>query len=493
MPLSESRKDFIMVQNDTGSTLLLEKELDSDSLISPFFWRKEASPKARSDWVWGFVTTQYDPDIAGSVTVIPMFHGTDKPAEFTILKGFEVHDGEPLTVGDWNGDGRNELIIVDWEGQLRAFGFGGRPLEGVALAPSEANLIEHQPHVVDVNGDGRPELVFLSLEAPLAGGVSTLSISDASGKPLPGLPLELDPPSVSPMAVASRQFGAKRLVFVREDGSVSAYEIENRHLHNLATFSPEAARNVSIAAADLNADGEDEIFIATGSDSLDCITAGPGEASTNKVFEREHSAIVAVASGLKRDGSSVVCFYDQTLRQFGFLWAKHLSWTPHMTSALHQKLVSLSRHPATGKGGDIFVATFFEPASDRDVQTVFDKQATPEMRKALAESRQEEDAGDQTPELMRSLLIENFGKQKAEEMLLRPAMMEVCLLDSDGNVVGGAPIRISGVHPFVEEDETCVLRPAVLYDKKKLFLLIGFYKDTADGHAYVRMYEMPCS
>ncbi|MFC1792331.1 FG-GAP repeat domain-containing protein [Planctomycetota bacterium] len=482
-----------MIQNDTGATLLLEKELDSNSLISPFFWRQQASHKVRSDWVWGFVTTKYDPDIAGSVTVIPMFHGTNKPTEFALLRGFEVHDGEPLTVGDWNGDGRNELIVVDWEGQQRAFGFGGRPLETVALMPSNANLVKHQPRVVDVNGDGRSELVFLSMDAPLAGGVSMLSISDASGKPLPGLPLELDPPSVSPMVIASGQSGAKRLVFVREDGEVSVYETKNRHLYNVASVSPNAARNVSIAAADLNSDGEDEIFIATGSDSLDCIVVGPTAVSPDSMFEREHSAIVAVASGLKRDGSSVVCFYDQTFRQFGFLWASHLSWVPHMTSGLHQRLVSLSRYPATGKGGDIFVATFFEPATNRDVETVFEKRATPEMRKALTESPPEEDAGDQRPELMRFLLIENFGERKVDEMLLQPATMEVCLLDSDGNVVGGAPVRISGVHPFVEEDETCVLRPAVLYDKKKLFLLIGFYEDTADCAAYVRMYEVPYS
>ena len=82
-----------MAGDEPGAKLLFERELDSPSLMSPFIWKRKASPTARSDWVWGYVTTKYDPDEAGSVTVISTFRGTDEPKEAPPLKGFEVLDG----------------------------------------------------------------------------------------------------------------------------------------------------------------------------------------------------------------------------------------------------------------------------------------------------------------------------------------------------------------------------------------------------------------
>ena len=136
---------------EQGANLLFEKELASELLASPFIWKQKASPTARSDWVWGIVTTEYDPEEAGSTTVIPMFRGNRRAEDFPVLKGFELYEKDPVAVGDWNGEGDNELVIVDWEGQVRAYGFGNRPLAGVEPCPSPAAILLYPPLVVDVD------------------------------------------------------------------------------------------------------------------------------------------------------------------------------------------------------------------------------------------------------------------------------------------------------------------------------------------------------
>ena len=66
------------------------------------------------------------------------------------------------------------------------------------------------------------------------------------------------------------------------------------------------------------------------------------------------------------------------------------------------------------EGGDIFVATFFEPASVRDVETVFEKRATPEMRKALASLEKERSPGGGIDEIEGSKPMSFFKKTGRE-------------------------------------------------------------------------------
>jgi hypothetical protein len=352
----------------------------------------------------------------------------------------------------------------------------------------------HPPLVVDVDNDGLAELVYLSLDVPPAGAVSALSIYDASGRPWHGFPLELDPPAVSSLVVASTPSGAKRLVFVREDGSIAVYDPLQRSLESAAEISLATDPSVTLAACDVDYDAEDEILLATGGDSLDCLDPGGGSWTRETVFEREYSAIVAVASGMTKNGSPVACAYDEAFHQFVFLSGGHTSFVSHTTARAGQKLVSLSRGPSLGEGGNVFVAVFFEPATEKDVEKVFEKHATPKMREAAARDVSPQSTEESKRQLKRSLLVEQFGEEEADEMLNRPAATEVLLLGSGGSVLGGAPIRVDDHHPFVAEDGTNALRPAVLYEpsEAKLFVLVGLCEDMPGGAAYVRMYEVPC-
>lgn len=423
-----------MAKEDQSIRLLVDQEVDSQLLAAPFFWRQMASEKAGAEWIWGYATTEYDMEEDGSVSVILLFRGNGESSPLPSVRGFEIYEGDAVTVGDWDGDGKNELIAVDIDGQLRVFEFEGRPVEGIVTGPTSAKIVHRKPVILARGGNGGPLLAFLSVGASMIDAACVLAVYHAPGQSLPGFPLELDPPSVSSLVKASTPAGLGSLAFVREDGSICAYDLSLKILDQIAQVKPDLAHHTVIAAADVDSDGEDEILFASGGDSIISLRlteAGPVRTS---LIQQTGSAFVALASGRKRDCGPVVSLYDQSERQFGFFCDGQVTWASPCEINPAHTLVSLSEGPVVGSRGSVFVAVFYDPSG-----------AT-----------------------------------------------EVLLFDSKGDVIDGTPIQWSGLCPFIDGDESMVLAPAVLYEpsQSRLLLLTGLCGSEGDQPSRVCMHEI---
>ncbi|UCG61923.1 MAG: hypothetical protein JSV52_01130 [Candidatus Zixiibacteriota bacterium] len=426
-----------MEQVNQSAKLLIDKEVEGGLLASPLFWRQMASEDGESDWIWGIVTTEFDLEQDGSVTVIQLLRGSAESLLLTTLKGFEVYEGDAVTVGDWDGDGENELIVIDADGQLRVFRYEGRAVDGMVTHPVLETIIRRRPAVATFGDGSRPILSFVSEAAPYIEAVGAVHAYQFPGQPLPGLPMELDPPSISSVVMATAQSGAKRLAFVRENGSICVYDLSRKILHQIARVKPDLADQTVIAAADVDADGRDEIIFAHGGDCVYALSVSSERIQRSILAQRADSEFVALAPGVKADGQSILCFYDRGNRQFGFFSGGQLSWyEPEDVDPSH-KLISLSTGPAIDEGGSAFVAVFYNPAGS----------------------------------------------------------IEILLLDSNANTVSDSPIRIKDFCPFIDGDTSMVLVPSVFYEasRSRLLLLAGLYPCGGDDPARVHMYEIDCS
>jgi len=69
-------------------------------------------------------------------------------------------DARSLSVGDWNGDGRPDLVVAGWHGVSLIPGDG---LGGFGAAVTLPSLFSHQAHLADGGGDGKVDLWFNEL------------------------------------------------------------------------------------------------------------------------------------------------------------------------------------------------------------------------------------------------------------------------------------------------------------------------------------------
>jgi len=420
-----------------SANLLIDREIDGQLHASPFFWPQKASQDADSDWIWGVVTTEFDLEQDGSVAVIHLLRGDTDASHLTTLKGFDLYEGEAVTVGDWNGDGENELIAVDADGQLRVYGYEGRVAEGIVTRPVSETIVRRRPVVATFADGSRPILCFASAAAPYIGAEGAIHAYQAPGQPLPGLPMELDPPPISPVAVVSSPSGAKILAFVRENGSISVYDVSRKILHQVARVKEDLADETVIVAADVDSNGHDEIVFAHGGDCIYALSVTPESVQRAIAVQHPGGEFAAVAAGVKTDGQAVLCFYDRVGQQFGFFAGAELSWYKPEDIGPAHSLVNLSAGPTLGGAGSVFVAVFYNSAGST----------------------------------------------------------EILLLDSNASAIGDAPIKIEGFCPFIDGDNTMALVPSALYDPSRsgLLLLAGLYPCAGDDPPRVRMYEIDCS
>ena len=127
--------------------------------------------------------------------------------------------GSPA-VGDLNGDGDEDVVLLESTGALRIFRSDGSP--GLALERSGAPAVLTSPSLVDVDGDGRPEILFG--DAGLR-----LHALNKTGESARGFPVTLSSPATSPVSVGFLGDPARAALFWgSEDGTLQGVWADDR-------------------------------------------------------------------------------------------------------------------------------------------------------------------------------------------------------------------------------------------------------------------------
>jgi hypothetical protein len=109
-------------------------------------------------------------------------------AEPRYLPGWPVnsgsfHDSSPA-VADVDGDGRREIAVAAWDGELNLLDAHGRQLPGYPVSTTASSGEHSSPVLADLDGDKVLELIFASADGQLYA-------FDNRGMPVPGWPREL--------------------------------------------------------------------------------------------------------------------------------------------------------------------------------------------------------------------------------------------------------------------------------------------------------------
>lgn len=174
-----------------------------------------------------------------------------------VLTGWPKSVGEKIqaspAVGDLDGDGKNEVIVVSGK-QIYAWHGYGRAVNGWPVAVD--GTIVSAPSLIDVDGDQRLEILIGAWDR----GVY---LFNSAGQRLPGWPqMATSLLSASPLAADLDADGRLEIIAAGIDGKIMCWNQSGEPLANwpISTNSPITASPV---AADLNRDGRLEIIVGT--------------------------------------------------------------------------------------------------------------------------------------------------------------------------------------------------------------------------------------
>ena len=470
---------------DGGVKLVCKQELAEKLLSPPFLLRKDGAL-----WGFGFAAREVDAAQKGTVTVIRFLDLTGSAR--AAIKGFEVLPGYQVAAGRLRGDSSDDLVAVDLEGRVRAFSLDGSVLPGFPTAASSARVLAAPPVVEDFNASGRSALAFVSMKMDLHASTAMACLLDSGGKAPAGYPLRLASAVVgSPVLARQKGRAGWRMVVCHSTGEVAAYDPAGaRSVLGPARLASAPGAKASLAAGDLDGDGAEEIFIASGTDQIQRV-AGDGS-SAAPPLRCDLARFVAVAAGKGPDGQAVICAFDQARSQL-FFWSRdsQKKWTPSAPQAGEGIGVHLAAVEGGGNTGSLFVLTLYRPGGEEGVDAVFDAHATPEMQteqkrfagelRKLHPDNPSELEGD-LRDYKRSPLVTRYGQKKAVELLSGKNQTEVWVVNSAGQTVG-APPPLPDMHPFLDKKERTVAAPAVSYDAAsgRLFLVLAASRKGTGG------------
>jgi len=498
----QAGKDGGRMTESTTIKLVLEKELPGRLTSCPLLRR--GGPNGTS---WSMTCAALEPRASqkGQVTVVLTWDVQRPSAAPSALRDFEVPPGCQLGAGDVDGDRRDELIVVDLEGRVRVYNGEGRMRAGFPTPASPGLFLLGPPAVSRLGDSALGDIVCLSGDVAIWGSTSQLSVIDAAGKPRPPFPITLSPPAARPPVFVSQgRAGPQGIVFAQRDGAVASIGLDGKvgRLGGLPGNGPPAW----LAAADVNGDGADEILLAYGGHTIQCVQR-TGRALAPWPLRLEGAAFTAVAAGTAAGGKGVVCAYDQTAQQFLFMDASarplRAVATGRRTGCALTHLSALQ--PPSGEGC-LFVALVYCGGS-QNVDAAFCLHATPEMRQenqryaqALrASSRDREplnpadsrDIETNVREYKWSQLVTQFGQKKADELVSHGRGTEVWVFDSAGRLLGSKPLVIPALHPFVDQRGKIAAPPATRPDGRAggWLLLMGL-NDPAGGNGRLMLYSI---
>ena len=187
-----------------------------------------------------------------------------------------------LAAGDFNGDGRADLAIVNFSDHTVSVPLGNGDGTFQAARAYNVDLDRKSVAAGDLDGDGKPDLVvtnFCGTDATCSsnGTVSVLlAVGDGTYKFAASYPLGAGPLSVALADVN----GDKKLDLIavnRGDKSVSVLLGNGDGTFQSALTYPAGNSPMSVAVGDFNKDGKPDLAIAGDCGSSTC--AQPGEVS----------------------------------------------------------------------------------------------------------------------------------------------------------------------------------------------------------------------
>jgi hypothetical protein len=457
-----------------------------DRLVcSPVLWQAGAAR------VIGCVTREYSGAVRGNVTLVKYFDLQGKPVAGPAIRGFEVYPGQNAATGDLDGDGRDDLVIVDANGRVQAFGVDGKALPGFPTPETNFRILTGAPVIRDINNDGKAELCYITAKDEENGLESALCIRDSRGNVFPGLPVPLPAGAVGNWVLATAGAGGHWPVFAQADGSISTFDPKSSRTARLASIPPEKASSVSLAAVDVNGDGIDEVLYTAGDSAVKAVTLGQTPKEELLYQAEGRGILAAITAGKGADGKPVICIFAPLQRQFTILAGSSRMTGLHIVPAAEKKILASLTAIQTAAGETNFLAVFFVPAGAGNVDEIFALHANDE-KKADFKRYHEETVLELKPlgsldfaqrqrmetaerNYKRSLLADQLGERQAEARLQGVMETEVLLLDAAGNPRTAAPFRIEDAAPFLDRKGRRAAAPVVVVDKtgRRTILVVG--------------------
>lgn len=495
------REDRKHMNTSPPAGIVFTKELEGTLHAPPFFWRNFA-PDA--PWVIGYLAIEEDRTGRGPVTTVKILDRSGKDITSFVLEGIQVAAGHQVAAGDLDGDRRDELIVIDLAGRVHVLDANGKPLPGFPTPPSEMRVLTGPPLIGDLDGNGRAELVCVGADQPLTGSKSMLAAFDASARPLKGFPVALEPPAISPpVIVRPAPSGPRAAAFGRRDGSIWLADASGRIARIDSVPAANSAR-LRLAAADVDADGTDELLFVDGDDALRCASVS-GKPCAGWPLRLRDLILTALAAGRTAEGFPVLCAFDGRIQQLVFWNRAEKLLRPSPLPAGPAKIpVQMAAVEPAGGQGSLIVAQLCTPEGEADVDPVFDREASPEtraeferfsvaLRKSYGQSApltpgQEAEIARDLREYKRDLLVDQLGEQRTAELLSVGSGTEIWVFDAGGRPLEGMPITFKSQYPFLDRRERVGASPAFVSDPSsgQLLMLVGMNGRAADpGRLYL--------